>query len=105
MRRALILLAGLACGGLAVVPTLILPVLGGMAGRLVGSGPPVTGVPATVIAPRPAGGQRPRFPGRPKGCRAMLQTGRAATGRRLLGQAALRRHRYGPGFCSSRFSA
>lgn len=37
-------LAGLGCVGLAVAPTAILPALGQIAGPLVGSGPPVTGV-------------------------------------------------------------
>lgn len=37
-------LAGLACIGLAVAPMLVVPVIGAVAGRLVGAGSPVTGV-------------------------------------------------------------
>jgi formate hydrogenlyase subunit 3/multisubunit Na+/H+ antiporter MnhD subunit len=42
-------LAGLGCVGLAIAPTTFLPVLGRVAGQLVGSGPPVDGALTTEL--------------------------------------------------------
>jgi hydrogenase-4 component B len=42
-------LAGVACVGLAVAPTAVLPVLGRVAGALVGAAPPVTGLVAIEL--------------------------------------------------------